>query len=55
MRWLRLSDFIIDDLATFDSDMASLTGVAYGGVSEPLTVMPHEGELISTALSQRLF
>ncbi len=28
-----LSEFSIDDLTTFDSDMAKLTGVAYGGVS----------------------
>ncbi len=28
----RLSDFSIDDLTTFDRDMAHLTGVAYGGV-----------------------
>ena len=27
----RLSDFTIDDLTTFKSEMASLTGVAYGG------------------------
>lgn len=28
-----LNDFTIDDLTTFNSDMAQLTGVAYGGVS----------------------
>jgi nitrite reductase/ring-hydroxylating ferredoxin subunit len=28
----RLGDFSIDDLTTFDRDMAHLTGVAYGGV-----------------------
>jgi glutamate synthase domain-containing protein 2/nitrite reductase/ring-hydroxylating ferredoxin subunit len=28
-----LSEFNVDDLTTFKSDMASLTGVAYGGVS----------------------
>ena len=27
-----LSEFIVDDLITFKSDMADLTGVAYGGV-----------------------
>ena len=27
-----LSDFIVDDLTTFKTDMADLTGVAYGGV-----------------------
>ncbi len=29
----RLGDFNIDDLTTFDSEMARLAGVAYGGVS----------------------
>ena len=29
----RLADFTIDDLTTFDRDMAYLTGVAYGGVT----------------------
>lgn len=29
----RLSDFTINDLTTFKSDMAQLTGVAYGGVT----------------------
>ena len=29
-----LNEFTIDDLTTFKSDMAQLTGVAYGGVSE---------------------
>ncbi|MFT5220849.1 MAG: glutamate synthase domain-containing protein 2 [Planctomycetota bacterium] len=29
-----LSDFTMDDLTTFNADMARLTGVAYGGVSE---------------------
>ncbi len=29
----RLGDFSIDDLTTFKSDMAQLTGVAYGGVA----------------------
>ena len=28
----RLADFAIDDLTTFDRDMAHLTGIAYGGV-----------------------
>ena len=28
----RLADFSVDDLTTFDADMARLTGVAYGGV-----------------------
>jgi hypothetical protein len=28
-----LSEFTIDDLTTFKSDMAQLTGVAYGGVA----------------------
>jgi glutamate synthase domain-containing protein 2 len=28
-----LSDFSIDDLTTFDRDMAYLTGVSYGGVT----------------------
>ena len=28
----RLSQFCIDDLTTFDRDMAALTGIAYGGV-----------------------
>jgi len=27
-----LSEFIVDDLTTFKTDMADLTGVAYGGV-----------------------
>ena len=27
-----LSDFSIDDLTTFDRDMADLTGIAWGGV-----------------------
>jgi len=31
----RLADFTIDDLTTFDRDMAHLTGVAYGGVTPP--------------------
>ncbi len=31
----RLVDFNIDDLTTFDSEMARLAGVAYGGVSSP--------------------
>ncbi len=31
----RLGDFNIDDLTTFDSEMARLAGVAYGGVSSP--------------------
>ncbi len=31
----RLSDFSIDDLTTYKTDMAQLTGVAYGGVREP--------------------
>ncbi len=31
----RLGDFKIDDLTTFDSEMARLAGVAYGGVSSP--------------------
>ncbi len=30
-----LQEFSIDDLTTFKSDMAQLTGVAYGGVSKP--------------------
>ena len=30
-----LRDFSIDDLTTFKTDMAQLTGVAYGGVSAP--------------------
>jgi len=30
-----LADFSIDDLTTFKTDMAQLTGVAYGGVSSP--------------------
>ena len=29
-----LRDFTFDDLTTFNADMAKLTGVAYGGVSE---------------------
>ena len=29
----RLSEFTIDDLTTFKTDMAHLTGVSYGGVS----------------------
>jgi len=29
-----LSEFSSDDLTTFKSDMARLTGVAYGGVSD---------------------
>ena len=29
-----LRDLTIDDLTTFNADMAQLTGVAYGGVSE---------------------
>jgi glutamate synthase domain-containing protein 2 len=29
----RLSDFAVDDLTTFDREMAHLTGIAYGGVS----------------------
>jgi len=28
-----LSEFSIDDLTTFKTDMAQLTGVAYGGVT----------------------
>ena len=28
----RLSQFCVDDLTTFDRDMADLTGIAYGGV-----------------------
>ncbi len=28
----RLADFTLDDLTTFDRDLAALTGVAYGGV-----------------------
>ncbi len=31
----RLGDFNIDDLTTFDSEMARLAGVAYGGVNSP--------------------
>ena len=31
-----LNDFSIDDLTTFKTDMARLTGVAYGGVSADL-------------------
>ena len=31
----RLSEFSCDDLTTFKTDMARLTGVAYGGVSSP--------------------
>lgn len=27
-----LSEFSLDDLTTFDRDMAHLTGIAYGGV-----------------------
>jgi len=27
-----LNDFCVDDLTTFKTDMADLTGVAYGGV-----------------------
>ena len=27
-------DFAIDDLTTFNTDIAQLTGVAYGGVSK---------------------
>jgi glutamate synthase domain-containing protein 2 len=30
-----LRDFEIEDLTTFNSDMAQLTGVAYGGVVAP--------------------
>ena len=30
-----LSDFTLDDLTTFDRDMASLAGVPYGGVESP--------------------
>jgi hypothetical protein len=30
-----LRDFEIDDLTTFNSDMAQLAGVAYGGVVAP--------------------
>ena len=30
----RLSDFTIEDLTTFKADMATLTGIAYGGVSD---------------------
>ena len=30
-----LRDFTIDDLTTFKTDMAQLSGVAYGGVSAP--------------------
>ncbi len=33
-----LSDLTIDDLTTFKTDMAKLTGVAYGGVSEIIGV-----------------
>jgi len=29
-----LSEFVVDDLTTFNSDMANLTGVAYGGVGK---------------------
>jgi hypothetical protein len=29
-----LREFSMDDLTTFKSDMAQLTGVAYGGVSD---------------------
>jgi hypothetical protein len=28
-----LSDFAVEDLTTFDRDMASLAGVAFGGVA----------------------
>ena len=28
----RLSEFCVDDLTTFDRDMAALAGIAYGGV-----------------------
>ncbi len=30
-----LADFCVDDLTTFDRDMATLTGIAYGGVGTP--------------------
>ena len=30
-----LSEFVVDDLTTFKTDMAQLTGVAYGGVATP--------------------
>jgi glutamate synthase domain-containing protein 2 len=30
-----LSKFTVDDLTTFKTDMARLTGIAYGGVAEP--------------------
>ncbi|MCH7820934.1 MAG: Rieske 2Fe-2S domain-containing protein [Proteobacteria bacterium] len=30
-----LQDFTVDDLTTFKTDMASLTGIAYGGVNGP--------------------
>ncbi len=31
----KLSDFSVDDLTTYKTEMAQLTGVAYGGVGEP--------------------
>ncbi len=31
----RLSGFDIDDLTTFDRDMAALSGVAFGGIHSP--------------------
>jgi len=31
-----LRDFLVDDLTTFNTDMARLTGVAYGGVNQDL-------------------
>lgn len=37
-----LAEFSIDDLTTFKTDMAQLTGVAYGGVGVPIKEM-HDG------------
>jgi dipeptidyl aminopeptidase/acylaminoacyl peptidase len=31
-RWSELADLCLDDLTTFDRDMAALSGVSYGGV-----------------------
>jgi glutamate synthase domain-containing protein 2 len=31
----RLDQFAVDDLTTFDREMAALTGIAYGGVGDP--------------------
>jgi glutamate synthase domain-containing protein 2/nitrite reductase/ring-hydroxylating ferredoxin subunit len=36
-----LNEFSIDDLTTFKTDMAQLTGVAFGGVSTPFTEIQH--------------